>query len=134
MIIIRKGQLNSSKFLSMDYCKLDYSEFQIITQRIDENYKCTNAEVERMRDFKFLDSMRHPDYPDDIQVLLVKENFKIEQVWVRSWKYTQDELFGQLLNEPDQNFGIHNGDIIGFAPVKSDDKIFCVFTGKHKSI
>lgn len=133
-VIIRKEQLNDSKYLSMNFCELDYSVFKKITEQIDKGYQCTNKSTEEMRDFKFLDSMRHIDFPDDIQVLLIKDNLKIEQVWVKCWEYTEDELFGKLLNEPEQDFGIHKGYIIGFAPVKHKDKIFCAYTGRYLQV
>ena len=133
-VIIRKGQLNDSKYLSMNFCEFDYSVFKRVTEAIDKGYQCTNKDTEQMRDFKFLDPVRNIDFPDDIKVLLIKDNLKIEQVWVKCWEYTEDELFGKLLNEPEQDFGIHRGYIIGFAPVKHDDKLFCVYTGRYLQV
>ena len=41
-----------------------------------------------------------------------------------------DELFGKLLTEPKQNFGIHPGNIIGFTPVPQKDGIVCISVGR----
>lgn len=130
-IIIRKNILNSSECINMDYCDIDFSQFRKITEQIDMNYKCFNKQTEEMRNFRFLDTLRNADFPDDIQVLLLKEGFKPEQVWVKCWKYTENELFGILLNEPDQNFEIHHGYTISFAPTRNGDEIICFYTGKY---
>lgn len=52
-------------------------------------------------------------------------------MWVKCWEYTEEELFGKLFNEPKQNFGIHRKYIIGFAPIKHEDKIFCAYTDRY---
>lgn len=62
-------------------------------------YKCSEQN-EETRKLTFLDSLRSLDYPDDIQVLLRQKGIQIEQVWVKCFAYTEDELFGKLLNEP----------------------------------
>lgn len=129
-IIIRKGQFNEFEFMDLDYCEFDTSKFDKYIDVINENYRTQSEQTEEMRNFAFLDEVRNNDYPDDIQIILVKEGLKPEQVWAKCWAYTEDELFAKLLNEPHQDFGVHNGSIIGFAPVESEDGILCVYTGR----
>lgn len=44
--------------------------------------------------------------------------------------FSKNELFGKLLTEPKQNFGIHPGNIIGFTPVPQKDGIVCISVGR----
>lgn len=52
----------------------------------------------------------------------------MEQIWVRCTKITENKLFGIVLNEPYQNYGIHKGDIIDFIIMKHNGKLICVNT------
>ena len=83
-----------------------------------------------MREFKFLDSVRHPEYPDIVLVMLFKEGMQAEKVWVHCMAFSENELSGKLLTEPKQNFGIHPGNIIGFTPVPQKDGIMCISVGR----
>ena len=131
--IIRRGYFNNCSFIDAECFGLDVSDFDEHTQEyihvINECYKCSE-QTEEMRKLTFLDPLRSPDYPDDIQVLLYQKGMQIEQVWVKCFAYTEDELFGKLLNEPNQDFGVHNGSIIGFAPMETEDGLLCVYTGR----
>lgn len=112
------------------------SSYQAITERIklkkqiNENYKCKNEQTEKMRSFAFLDGVRSVEFPDDIQIVLFQKGMQPEQVWVKCWSFTDNELYGMLLNEPNQDFGVHYGSIIGFAPIKQENGILCVYNGK----
>lgn len=129
-IIIQRGQLNDCEYMDMDYCDINVDDFNDEIKIINDNYKCSSEQTEEMRKFTFLDGVRSTEYPDDIQVILYKDGMQLEQVWVKCWSFTEDKLFGKLLNEPDQNYGIHCGSIIGFTPIKQDDEILCVYTGE----
>ena len=94
---------------------------------IRENYDTDNPEKEQLRELTFLDSSRHPDYPDDFAVILLHEDHQPEQVWVRGDHLTKNEIRGTLLNEPNADFGVHHGDSIQIIPYKQDDgSIVCV--------
>lgn len=131
--IIRRGYFRECYFVAVEMFGITESDFnesvREYIQVINESYKCSN-DTEKMRELTFLDSLRNPDYPDDIQVFLYQENMQPEIVWVKCYTYTDEELFGLLLNEPNQDFEIHNGSIIGFVPIKTDDGLLCVYTGK----
>lgn len=129
-VIMRRGQLNEFEYMNLDGSNIETSDFAEYISVINDVYKCENQQTEEIRGFTFLDSFRNSDYPDDIQVILVKDGINPEQVWVRCWAYTDNELFGKLLNEPYNDFGVHNGSIIGFAPVEFEDGLLCIYTGK----
>lgn len=81
--------------------------------------------------WKFLDVYRNFTYPDDVQALLFSEKNGIEQVWVRLTFMTQnDEIFGELLNEPYQDFGCHEGTLIELVETNAGDDKVLIFTGR----
>ena len=129
-IIIRKGQFNEFEYLDFDYCDVDTTDFNEYITVINDAYKCKNEQTEEMRNFGFLDEVRSIDFPDDIQIILYQEGLNPEQVWGKCWAFTENELFAKLLNEPNQDFGVHNGSIIEFKPIENDDGIICVYTGR----
>ncbi|MCW1073651.1 SseB family protein, partial [Streptococcus anginosus] len=71
-------------------------------------------EVEESRNMHFLDESRNPEYPDDVLVYPVKDGNNPEGCWVRIEGLAEDHIFGTLLNEPEQDFGCHEGDKIPF--------------------
>ena len=84
-------------------------------------------DVEKTRELTFLDELRHKEYPDDVPVFLVKDGLQPEQCWVRMVGTEDHYIIGDLLNEPDQNFGYHKGERIGFGVQKTEDeKIICI--------
>jgi hypothetical protein len=58
---------------------------------IHKYYDTDNPEKEQLREFAFLDSSRHPEYPDDLAVFLLHEDHKPERVWVRGDHLTENE-------------------------------------------
>lgn len=128
--IIRVGGLKGCEYLDLKYCDVNTSDFDEYINEINETYKCSSKQTEEMRNFEFLDSARHPYYPDDIKVVLFSEQLEPEVVWVKCWVFTENKLYGKLLNEPNQDFGVHLTNIIGFAPVKGDFGIMFAFTGE----
>ncbi len=128
--IIRKGQLNESLYLDLDYCDVKTSDFDEYIKIINEGYKSESEQTVEMRKFGILDDFRNTDYPDDVQVILYQEGYNPEQVWVKCWEFTENELFGKLLNEPNADYGVHEGDIIKFVPIETDEGILLVSKGK----
>ena len=128
-LTLRRKAADDYRFLGLDYCDVDTSDFADYIAAMDERYKCAHEQTEKMREFKFLDSVRHPEYPDIVSVMLFKEGMQAEKVWVHCRAFSENELFGKLLTEPQQNFGIHPGNIIGFTPVPQKDGIMCISVG-----
>lgn len=92
-----------------------------------------SEEVEHSRTMVFLDGCRHPFYPDDVQVLLIKEGLNHEQCWARINGLGDHCIMGLLLNEPNQDFGYHNGEQIGFFVRENEDKSVICYTNMTPS-
>ena len=71
-------------------------------------------------------SSTNPDYPDDILVIFLKDDYKPEGCWVRSMEVEEGRCIGKLLNEPDQDYGVHENDLIPFDIVKEGEDYFCI--------
>lgn len=74
---------------------------------------------EYLRALEFLHPFRCPNFPDDVQVLLPPDTDRqYEIVWVRLLKMKNDTAFeGLLLNEPNQNFRVHENTQITVIPL-----------------
>lgn len=86
-----------------------------------------DEEVEKTREMSFLDECRHEEYIDDVTVFLVKEGLKPEGCWARIIGLGDHFFMATLLNEPDQDFGYHEGEKIAFFVQKTEDEsIICI--------
>ncbi|MBE6493698.1 MAG: hypothetical protein E7Z84_03700 [Methanosphaera stadtmanae] len=81
----------------------------------------SNEELDRLRDIELIDQFRNNDYPDDIIVYFSKDDLKLEAMWVRLEREGKPYMIGQLLNEPDQDFGCNVGDTLRVYLIKTDD-------------
>lgn len=125
--IIRYENVKDDMFLDLSLTELDLEQFSDFANEIHEGYDTDNEEKERIRSLEFLDECRHPAFPDDIAVLLLRKDVESEQVWVRGNHITENEIYGELLNEPFADFGVHGGDSIRIIPFEKDDgSIMCV--------
>ncbi len=95
-----------------------------------------SEEIEKTREMTFLDACRHEHYIDDVRVRLMKDGLKTEECWVRIIGLNEEDHFfmGTLLNEPDQDFGWHSGEMIAFFVHKADDGSFFCFTDMNPSM
>lgn len=84
-----------------------------------------DAAKEKTRYIKTIDSLRHPNFPDDIAVYFHGENFQPEIGWVRCVEVEGNLITGVLLHELQQNFGVHTGDKINFSVADFNDEIIC---------
>lgn len=86
-----------------------------------------DEEVEETREMSFLDECRHEECIDDVMVFLVKESLEPERCWARIIGLGEHFFIATLLNEPNQNFGYHQGEKISFFVQKTEDeRIICV--------
>lgn len=117
-------------FINLSAFNFPVEDFSELKESIDANYG-VDEDKERLRteEFAFLDQFRNDMYPDDVSVLLYEEGNEIEQVWVRTAFAAEKEIFGELLNEPYQDFNCHEGDLIGFVMAKSGEDKVLVYTG-----
>ncbi len=86
-----------------------------------------SEEIEKSRTFGFLDDARHPQFIDDVQVFFQKDNLKQEACWARIIDLSDRRIRAKLLNEPDQDFGIHEGEDFTFCAQKDEKtgKVTC---------
>ena len=127
---VRMGELVSTPFIIVP--GMDDECFEKILGKleiINEGYK-ESDEIHETRCFDFLDEFRDPVCIDDVEVLLYKEDLKLEKVWVRieGTKTTENGAFlvGKLLVEPYQDYGVHKGDEVVFNMQNVDDEAYCV--------
>ena len=125
-VILRRDSINDCAFMIVDEKDVPLIDFEEHINAINAHYRSEGPNTEEMRQLKYLDSLRHSMYPDDINVVLSSEK-EVEIVWVKCWIKIDNELFGKLINEPINDYGIHCGDIIGFTPMTTKDGIKCIF-------
>ena len=100
----------------------DEALYQRYAKKLDmlKSYDESEA-IEKSRRMDFLDDARHPQYIDDVLVYLEKDGLKPEGCWARIIDVTERRLWAKLLNEPDQDFGIHQDEDFTFF-VSKDEK------------
>lgn len=126
MLILRRGSVADCMYLDLSEDNALYEEYESLIKAIQDNYDTDNKAKEEMRYMTFLDEFRHEDYPDDVAVVIFREGMNMERVWVRCVDVTEEMLYGILLNEPNQDFGVHEGYKIGFVPIKREDGLLLV--------
>ena len=92
-----------------------------------------SEEIEKTREMAFLDPCRHEWYIDDIMVRLMKDGLQTEGCWVRITGLADHYFVGTLLNEPNQNFGWHEGETVAFFVQKTDDDEIICYTDMNPS-
>lgn len=101
-------------------------------ESLAERYAEQIAYVERVYDpgpgvvatraIERVDSLRNREFPDDVFVLLSSEGLQTEGVWFRLEGLAGDDMLaGALLNEPDDNYPVHVGDLMALGLVVSRD-------------
>lgn len=111
-------------------CKSDVIEqfnsdyLKSIIPLINKDYKA-DKNVENTREIEELDNCRNSEYPDDVLVYFIMKGKQTEGVWLRCEGLISSGIVGMLLNEPDQDFGVHINDSIKFQVVKNDDAYVC---------
>ena len=88
---------------------------------IEEGYPASE-DVEKTRTLGFLDIWRHMYFPDDVQVYLVKKGLdRMEIGWIRITGLEGKIFLGTLLIEPEQDYGVHEGDSVAFH-IETDEE------------
>ena len=86
-----------------------------------------SEEIEKTRNMAFLDDSRDKFYIDDVMVYLTKKGLQPEGCWTRISGLGDHWFTGKLLNEPNQDFGYHLDETIGFFLQKTEDgKTICI--------
>ena len=69
-----------------------------------------------------IDAFRSPEYPDDVSAVLASDELTPEVVWFRLEGITEDGMLaGMLLNEPDSDYPVHEGDLMALDFTKAED-------------
>ena len=92
-------------------------------------YKNVSNDIFAMRNNSDLDNSRHPSFPDDIQIHLVKGGRMVEAPWARCTRIDKFSgfMYAKLLNEPHNNFSFHANDEIPFKVIQSDNgSLVCI--------
>lgn len=84
-----------------------------------------DAAKEKTRYIKTIDTLRHPNFPDDVAVYFHGENLQPELAWVRCISVEENLITGILLHELQQDFGVHAGDKINFGVADFNGEIIC---------
>ena len=81
-----------------------------------------------LRMLPMLDEFRNEQHPDDILVFFFKEGCNPEGMWVRYEDYNEEQdIFGRLLNQPNQDMGVNVGDLVKFSFASNQDgDLLCV--------
>lgn len=124
-VMIRVGSVANNEFFVFDDSDGRLSKRYEEKLKVLESYSAPE-EVEESRNFSFLDKLRHEHYPDDVMVYLTRKGLNPECCWVRITGLDDKCIIGRLLNEPDQDFGYHEGDKVAFFVQKTEeDEIIC---------
>ena len=91
---------------------------------LEDNF-AFDKDKEKTRYIKTIDSLRHPNFPDDVAVYFHGENLQPEQAWVRCTSVEGNLLTGTLLNDLQQDFGVHSGDKINFGVADFNGENIC---------
>ena len=104
------------------------SEYAERITSVKEGYGMDDPQLVELRGIRMLDQFRHPQYPDDIRALIFKEGIEgVEQVWLRTCATNEDfGILARLLNEPNADFGAHEGDILPIGFAEGEDGLVCV--------
>lgn len=118
---LRKNELNDAEFIYIDSNEL--MDLTIYEEYATETLKGQGSDdLNLIRSIVDIDVYRDDTFFDDVQVLLASDDLKPEIVRIRSEKILDDNLFaGVLLNEPYEDFGVHQGDIVRFVNVHEDE-------------
>ena len=104
---------------------------RILRMRFDDQIRAlgNRNEVEYMRasrSMTFIDEIRDPRFIDDVPVELWRRDLEPETVTVRITDSDMDALIGDLRQEPEQNFGVHEGDEIRFVAYRNgQNRMIC---------
>jgi len=97
-------------------------------------YYCDGDDAVRpLRSLSLLDPLRAPGFPDDIKCLLFDDTRGKdgEWIWAKLIQRAADGLFVcRLLNEPLQDFGLHEGDLVHVAVSERGDGLASICVGK----
>lgn len=124
---IRVGAVIDDEFFFFDDADGGLSKKYAEKLDVLKHYE-VSEEIEETRKMGFLDKSRHDFYPDNVMVYLTREGLNPEGCWVRIIGLGDHFIMGTLLNEPDQDFGYHEGEKVAFFVQKQEDESVILYT------
>ncbi|MBO4532390.1 MAG: hypothetical protein J5726_01645 [Treponema sp.] len=129
-VILRAASIPTALCLKSDFINADVNTYEAYVSQIVKQYEYGLDDAIKMRNITELDGFRKPFFPDDIEVLLLAKGLEQERVFVRACKYGEGCLYGQLLDEPDQDFGVHKDEVIDFMVLDREGTLSTVHLKK----
>lgn len=121
-LIFRVGDLLDCSYLNQDFIEADFSHYYSYIDEIIAQFEKACEEAVDIRKLTELDDFRDPQFPDNIEVVLIGKGLEQEKVWIRSEKFGPNCIYGTLLDEPRQDFGLHKDDLIDMMLIDRDGK------------
>lgn len=121
-LIFRVGDLLDCSYLNQDFIEADFSQYYSYIDEIIAQFEKACEEAVDIRKLTELDDFRDPQFPDNIEVVLIGKGLEQEKVWIRSEKFGPNCIYGTLLDEPRQDFGLHKDDLIDMMLIDRDGK------------
>lgn len=123
LVALRMGAVEECLCVGIKDMNLDDYKKQIESLSAYE----PGAELAETRKVWEIDPLRNSWYPDDVAVLMLSKGKEIERVWTRLLRIKDGRLEAMLLNEPNQDFGVHVGDTLQLGAVESENgRVFLV--------
>lgn len=128
-VIIRRGSIPDDARIAFpedaDELLHQYAE-QV---QLNEKYYRVSHARELTRELTEIDHLRNPNYPDDVEVLLLDESLPMERVWFTLLGIAESgDLVGSLLNEPYADYPVHRGDMMALAPTNDANGVLVLAT------
>jgi len=116
---IRFGAVINDEFKVLNNNTTGILEIDNKIKNIDEWYD-KNEDSKKLRKDEIFDPFRYIGFPDDVIIYLMKDGLNTEKLYVKLIRIEGGKVFGKLLNEPHQDFGVHIDDEIEIDIVKSN--------------
>lgn len=82
-------------------------------------------EQQKARNIVAIDGCRRSEQPDEVLVYLSRDE-TVETIYVRLEGVGKMDLYGIVLSEPQQDFDVHEGELLHFFMVKNEQGIMCL--------
>lgn len=88
-----------------------------------QNGYVVSDEILKARNSSVFDDFRHPQFPDDMLLYFIQPGLQTEGIWCRVDGEENGRPTAYLLDEPNQDFGVHLGETLAFDWTKQDKKL-----------
>ena len=121
-VILRSGSIPpESHVLFLDDAKALEGRYAEQTGQVEGDH-APGTGIEAARKVELVDALRSPEYSDDVLAVLAADDLPQEGVWFRLEGLAgEGMLAGVLLNEPDADYPVHEGDLMALALAQADD-------------